>query len=184
MKFKAGLLAGCLLIAGCAKPLEVSSITEVKPVDPRAGVDVYAARRVAGHSVPEFAGEQLLPVRTYISKEGQGLTEVAGAQCSLKGPEFSAEAVTPAIVRVPLYREQSSALSITCSKEGYAPKTAMRQVFDVTRTQRLASGSGGGLLGFAVVAAWDAMADNSKNDWRYGEVAITFDDPGKVASSQ
>jgi hypothetical protein len=51
--------------------------------------------------------------------------------------------------------------------------------FDATRATRLASGSGGGLIGAVVVAAVDAAADNSKNDWRYpvARVVMEADSP-------
>ncbi len=59
------------------------------------------------------------------------------------------------------------------------PGRATVAPYDATRTTRLASGSGGGLTGAVVVAAVDAAADNSKNDWRYpvAKVVMEVDPP-------
>jgi hypothetical protein len=53
--------------------------------------------------------------------------------------------------------------------------------FDATRQTRLASGSGGGLIGAVVVSAIDAAADNSKNDWRYPVAKVLMEvDPAAM----
>jgi hypothetical protein len=116
--------------------------------------------------VPEFAGDQLVEVRTF-QKSDQGEVEMAGATCSLSASGFSASMTSPAKVRVPLYRGQSSTLAVTCQKPGFQKGMVTVAPFDQTRQSRLASGGSGGLLGVVVVAAIDAAADNSKNDWRY-----------------
>ena len=51
-----------------------------------------------------------------------------------------------------------------------------------TRQQCMASGSGGGLLGVAVVAALDAAADNTKNEWRYPPAQIQLEPDGPAKS--
>lgn len=152
--------------------MEVGSITEIKPSEPGVGVDVYAARRARGEPVPQFAGDQLLEVRTYAAKDGLVAEEFAGAVCTIKSSNFSAEAVTPAKVRVPLYRDQSSTLAVSCNKDGFNPKMVDASAFDVTRSQRMASGSNGGLLGVVFVTAVDAMSDNSNNEWKYPLVRV------------
>ena len=99
------LIGLAMLAAGCAKPLEVSNITEIKPHTGSKGLDVYEPKRQAGQSaVPEFAGDQLVEVRTYTYKEDSGEVEIAGATCSLSAADYSATMQTPAKVRVPLYR--------------------------------------------------------------------------------
>ena len=165
------LLAVCL--AGCAKPLEVGSITEIQNSTGSKSIDVLEPKRIAGQvDVPEFSGDQLMEVRTYADSENSGRVEVAGAICDLSAADFKASMETPAKVRVPLYRNQSSTLAVSCHKPDYRKTLITVTAVDVTRQQRLASGSGGGLIGVAVVAAFDAAADNTKNEWRYPLVAI------------
>jgi hypothetical protein len=124
--------------------------------------------------VPEFAGDQLVEVRTF-QKSDQGEVEMAGATCSLAATGFSATMTSPAKVRVPLYRNQSSTLAVTCQKPGFQKGMVTVAPFDETRRSRLASGSSGGLLGVVVVAAVDAAADNSKNDWRYPVARVVME---------
>ena len=106
---------------------------------------------------------------------------VARVTCSLSATGFSASMRTPAKVRVPLYREQSSTLAVTCEMPGYQKRMVTVSPYDATRASRLASSGSGGLIGVAVVAAIDAAADNSKNDWRYpiARVLLEPNHPGK-----
>jgi hypothetical protein len=124
--------------------------------------------------VPEFAGDQLVEVRTF-QKSDQGEVEMAGATCSLAAAGFSATMTSPAKVRVPLYRNQSSTLAVTCQKPGFQKGMVTVAPFDETRRSRLASSSSGGLLGVVIVAAVDAAADNSKNDWRYPVARVVME---------
>jgi hypothetical protein len=124
--------------------------------------------------VPEFSGDQLVEVRTY-QKSDQGEVEMAGATCSLAATGFSATMTSPAKVRVPLYRNKSSTLAVPCQKPRFQKGMVKVAPFDETRRSRLASGSSGGLLGVVVVAAVDAAADNSKNDWRYPVARVVME---------
>ena len=161
------LLLVLVVLGGCAAPgLEVASVTQIRSSTGSGGIDVYEPKRRAGSSVPEFAGDQLVEVRTYKNAD-EGEVEIAGATCSLSATGFSASMRTPAKVRVPLYREQSSTLAVTCEMPGYQKRMVTVSPYDATRASRLASSGSGGLIGVAVVAAIDAAADNSKNDWRY-----------------
>ncbi len=73
-----GLIA--LLLAACAKPLEVASITEIQPKNGAKGIDIYEPRRRSGDTLAlEFAGDQLLEVRTYAQRDGQGEVEICDA---------------------------------------------------------------------------------------------------------
>ena len=165
-----------IFLAGCVKPLEVGSITEINNSTGSKSIDVLEPKRLAGQpNVPEFSGDQLMEVRTYAESENNGRVEVAGATCELSAADFKASMETPAKVRVPLYRNQSSSLAVSCHKPGYRKTLISVTAFDITRQQRLASGSGGGLIGVAVVAAFDAAADNSKNEWRYPLAAVVLE---------
>jgi hypothetical protein len=124
--------------------------------------------------VPEFAGDQLVEVRTYQNSD-RGEVEMAGAACSLTATGFSATMTSPAKVRVPLYRSQSSTLAVTCQMPGFQKRMVTVAPFDATRASRLASGSGGGLIGAVAVAAIDAAADNSNNDWRYPVARVVME---------
>ena len=100
---------------------------------------------------------------------------MAGAACSLAATGFSATMTSPAKVRVPLYRGQSSTLAVTCQMPGFQKRMVTVAPFDATRASRLASGSGGGLIGAVAVAAIDAAADNSNNDWRYPVARVVME---------
>ena len=167
------ILGGCCL-GGCATPLAVTTVTDIRSSTGSRDIDIYAPKRQAGASVPEYAGDQLVEVRTY-QKSDQGEAEMAGATCLLAATGFSATMTSPAKVRVPLYRSQSSTLAVTCQMPGFQKRMVTVARFDVTRASRLASGSGGGLIGAVVVAAVDAAADNSNNDWRYPVARVVME---------
>lgn len=169
------LVIGLACLGGCAQPLAVANVTDIKSHTGNRGIDVYEQQRRAGASVPEFAGDQLVEVRTYKRTEESGEVEMAGASCSLSAAGFSATMQSPAKVRVPLYRGQSSTLAVTCEMPGYQKQLVTVDPFDATRSQRYASSSGGGLIGVVVVAAVDAMADNSKNEWRYPVARVVLE---------
>ncbi len=155
--------------------MDIDSVTEIKPAEADAGFDVYAARRMRGEQVPEFAGDQLLEVRSYEDKSEGGRVEMAGAQCVVKASNFSADVTTPGKVRLPLYRRQSSTLSVSCSKPGYKPRMVETTPYDWTRKGRYGDAARGGVVGVAVTAAFDAMTDNSKNHWLYPPVAVVLE---------
>lgn len=181
------LLAVVAILAGCAKPMEVSSITEIKPTTGSRGVDVHEPKRQTGQAgVPEFAGDQLLEIRTFASKEGSGETEVAGATCSLSAADFAATMQTPAKVRVPLYRGQSSTLAVACEMPGYKKKMITVGPVDVTRDARFTSGASNGVIGLVAVTAIDAFSDNSRNEWRYplAKVVLEAEAPARVAAQR
>jgi hypothetical protein len=168
--------AAALVCTGCATPLEVSSITEIQSTTGARGVDVYQPRREKGQAdIPEFAGDQLVEVRTYAYEDGKGQVEMTGATCDLSAADFKATMTTPAKVRVPLYRAQSSQLAVSCEKPGFQRRMVTVQAVDSVRQQRLASGANGGLLGVAVSAIADAAADNSKNAWTYPVAKVVLE---------
>lgn len=157
-----------VLMAGCAKPLEVASITEIKAPPGSSGVDVYAQRRQAGEKVPDFAGDQIIQVRSYAETEGGGTgDEFEGAKCEVKARDFSASLTTPAKVRVPVYRSQSSPLAVQCQKDGYKPRMIEIGAFNATKAERLQAGSGAGAVGVLFMAAVNAASDEATHDFRY-----------------
>ncbi len=183
MKYGWVRVASLSLLVGCAAPMEVSSITEIRPSEPGTGLDVYAARRTRGEQVPAFAGDQILEVRSYEEKPDQARAEMAGANCVVKASNFTANVTTPTKVRVPLYHGQSSTLSVSCEKQGYKSRMVEAVPFDATRSARYAGAAGGGLIGVAVVAAFDAASDNTKNDWRYQPVQVVLESETKTAAN-
>ena len=175
------LLVLAVSLAACAKPLEVASITAVKSHTGSKGLDVHEAKRQAGQAgVPEFAGDQLVEVRSYSYIDGEGEKEMAGATCTLSAAEFSATLETPAKVRVPLYRGQSSVLAVSCDKQGFRKRSITVEPYDAIRQQRYSSPATGSLLGVVATVAIDAMADNTKNDWRYPLAKVVME-PEKAA---
>jgi len=168
------LIAVLLITTGCAKPLEVASISEIKPPPGAGGIDVYAARRAAGEPVPEFAGEQLLEIRSYREPEDSQVAplEFAGAACQVKASNFTADVVTPAKLRVPLYRNATSPLGVSCQMEGYQPRMVTSGVHNISQQQRYRTGSSVGLIGAAVALAADTLADKSQDEYRYRIIQV------------
>ena len=177
-------IVALLLLAGCAKPLEVANITEISSKTGSTSIDVHEPKRRAGQAgLPEFAGDQLVEVRAFTYQDGNGEVEMPGATCTVSAADFSATTQTPAKVRVPLYRGQSSTLAVACEKAGYAKKMITLAPIDVTRTNRMSSGAGGGLIGVVAVAAIDSMSDNTKNEWRYPLARVVMERAPVVTSS-
>ncbi|WP_246739025.1 hypothetical protein [Bradyrhizobium aeschynomenes] len=174
-------IIGGACLGGCAAPLAVNNVTDIRSTTGSRGIDVYEPKRRTDASVPEFAGDQLVEVRTFHNPGGGGEVEMAGASCSLEASGFTATMTSPAKVRVPLYRGQSSTLAVTCQKPGYQKRMITVAPIDATRQARLASGMNGGILGAVIVAGIDAAADNSKNDWRYpvAKVVLEADAAGR-----
>jgi hypothetical protein len=158
------------LLAGCAAPgLEVARVTDIRPTNKAAGLDVYAERRRAGDKVPDFAGDQLVDVRTYREREENGYSdeEIAGAKCSVKARDYSAEVVTPARIRVPLYRRESSPLSVSCEHPQYQPRSIVLDVYNKTKQDNYSASAGSGLVGFLVMAAINEMSDENTHTFAY-----------------
>jgi hypothetical protein len=164
-----------LLAAGCAKPLEVASITEIKAPPGAQGVDVYAARRQSGEKVPDFAGDQIVEVRTYAETEGGGTgDEFAGARCQVKARDFSADLVSPGKVRVPVYRAQSSQLAVQCQKDGFKPRLVDIGAYNVTKAERMQAGGNAGVVGVLFMAAVNAASDETTHDFRYPHLRVVM----------
>ena len=159
-------------LAACAKPLEVGTISEIRSDHGAPGIDVYAARRRAGEKVPDLAGDQLLDVRSYVAEPGplggdmRG-DEFPGARCVIRGRDFSAEAVTPARVRVPIYRLESSSLSVSCQHPDFGAKSVALDIYNKTKADRYAASSQGGLAGLVVMTAINEMSDETKHEFAY-----------------
>jgi hypothetical protein len=172
--------AATLMAAGCTKPLEVGSITEITSTTGSKGIDVHELKRAKGQpGVPEFAGDQLFEVRTFANEDGQGEKEIDGAACTVSAADFSAKLTTPAKVRVPLYRAQSSTLAVACEKAGYKKRSITVTAIDITRHGRYASGSSGGVIGLVAAVAVDGLSDNTKNDWKYPYARVVLEKPEK-----
>ncbi len=180
-----------LALAGCAaKPLTVGSITSIKPTNGATGTDVYAHQRAAGIQVPEYSGDQLLEIRTYEHKEGEGRVEMADASCTVSAGTFKATMTTPAKVRVPLYKDKSEGLAVQCTKPGFKPNLVSLAAFDKTRADRYnnltQAGASAGLVGLvasaAVAGVIDASSDNTHNIWYYPAAKINLEREGKDSS--
>ena len=175
-------IAWIAVLAGCsAAPLEVGSITDIRPIPAGRNASVYQGRQWAGVTMPEATGVQVLDVRAYTMKNGATLTELAGATCTLDTADFSATLQTPAQVRVPLFGPKSSALVIVCEMPGYKKHSVTVAAIDLASEKRKAGEATGGLIGLISVAAVDAFADDSANVWHYPETRIMLL-PGEVAT--
>jgi hypothetical protein len=170
------LVALLLSLTGCTKPLEISSITDIRSKTGSKSLDVYEPKRQSGQQgLPDFAGDQLVEVRSYAKSSDGGEAEIVGASCTLSAADFNADFQTPARVRVPLYREQSSALAVSCEKSGFKKASVSLTAFDDTRNNRFASGATSGLIGLVVVSAIDVASDNTKNHWRYPVARVSLE---------
>jgi hypothetical protein len=171
------VLSLVLLTAACAKPLEVGSITEIKPRTAGAqGLDVYAKRRAAGEALPAMAGDQVVEVRTYSAgTPDKAREEMAGAACSLSTGDFVADFTTPAKVRVPNYRDKSSVLAVSCDKPGYQRKLEEVAVYNATKANNLAAGSGAGVVGLVVALAVNEMGDTSAHTFIYPPIILDME---------
>jgi hypothetical protein len=160
------------LAAGCARPMDVATITDIRASNGAAGLDVYAERRRKGEKVPDLSGDQVVDVRSYTGSGEPGSEiagdEMAGAKCVVKARDYSAHVTTPARIRVPLYRAQSSPLSVTCERDGYRPASGVAEVYNKTKEDRYAAGSsGGGLIGLALMAAVNELSDEAGHEFKY-----------------
>lgn len=183
--FMAIIAAG--LVAACAAPgLEVSRVTDIRPTNKAAGVDVYAERRHKGEKVPDFTGDQLVDVRTYVTQEDSDFAgpEMAGAKCSVKARDYAAEVVTPARIRVPLYRAQSSPLSVSCEREGHQPKSIVVEVYNKTKSERYAASAGSGLAGLLVMAAINELSDETTHEFAYPPARVIMRPTAKGGAAQ
>jgi hypothetical protein len=167
---------GLLFVAGCAsKPLEVDRITPISAKNGSSTLDLYAKQRNAGEAVPEFAGDQIIDVRTYTATKngGQG-KEFAGAKCEVEARDFTATATSPAKVRVPNFRAESSDLSIRCEHPDYHSKLITSGVFNKTKSDRLNAGSHAGLAGLALMAVVNGVSDDSKDNYSYAPIRVVM----------
>jgi hypothetical protein len=160
------------------KLMEVGSISEIRPNSGGGpGLDVYATRRRAGEKVPELAGDQILDVRTFVSAEGPFGNEIAGeefagARCTVKARDYSAQVTTPARLRVPIYRLESSALSVACERDAFEPRSLVLEVYNKTKADRYAAASGNGVAGLVVMAAINEMSDETKHEFAYPSARV------------
>lgn len=169
-----------ILLCSCApKLMDVSSISEIRPNSGGPGVDVYATRRRAGEKVPELAGDQILDVRSFVSAEGPFGNEIAGeefagARCTVKARDYSAQVTTPARLRVPIYRLESSALSVACERDAFEPRSLVLEVYNKTKADRYAAASGNGVAGLVVMAAINEMSDETKHEFAYPAARVVM----------
>lgn len=173
----------CLsLLAACAKPMEVSTITPIKPNDGSNSIDVYAKQRLTNAELPSFAGDQIVDVRTYrANSNGSKGKEFAGASCSLEARDFTAKAVSPAKIRVPVYRGQSSPLAVSCTHADFKPKLVQQAVYNHTKAQRLEAGANGGLAGVLIMAVVNEASDDRNDNYYYRNIDVVMRplDPSK-----
>jgi hypothetical protein len=175
------------VLAGCAAPgLEVTKVSEVRPTNGARGVDVYAERRRAGDKVPDFAGDQIMEVRTYRAQEDSEMAgdEFAGARCSVKARDFAAAVVTPARVRVPIYRLQSSPLSVSCEYPGHQQRSIVVEVYNKTKQQNYAASAGSGLVGFFLMTAVNELSDENTHTFAYPLARVVMRPMAKRTASR
>ncbi|MCT4654873.1 MAG: hypothetical protein N4A65_03575 [Cohaesibacter sp.] len=167
---------GLMIVAGCAsKPMEVDRITPISATNGSSSLDLYAKQRNAGEAVPEFAGDQIVDVRTYTAtKNGGRGKEFAGAKCKVEARDFTASTISPAKVRVPNFRAKSSDLSVRCEHPDYKSKLVTTGVYNQTKSDRLNAGSHAGLAGLALMAVVNGVSDDSKDIYSYAPILVVM----------
>ncbi|WP_299699317.1 hypothetical protein [uncultured Tateyamaria sp.] len=147
MKLKASVLAACLLVAGCdyaevtQAPVEVSMKT--------------SGRQVLGFTEPTM--------RTFVRKDGNQ-SEVVGARCTFDSAELTGSAVTPAIVRMPIFKGQPTALRVDCKAPGLSGKQTVNPVLNGTAVGAASpAGLVVGLVTASIVAAQDKWSYGANN---------------------
>jgi hypothetical protein len=175
------LIVMAALLAACqTSQLPITNIATVTPsVTGAEGVDVYAGKRRAGEAVPDFRGDQLVEVRSYGYEKSENSSrpkkvEFSGARCNLEGTGFMGNVTTPAKVRVPIYGNASSELAVRCVADGRQPVIQTARAYNKTKSDRLESGSNGGLLGVVFVAAVNAASDETKHVFLYPAINVQF----------
>jgi len=165
--------------AGCARTpaLEVAKISDISTPAGTRGIDVYASRRDKGEEVPNLAGDQVVYIRTYVSKKGTfgnetAGKEFAGANCQVSSRYFSARVTSPGAIRVPVYRQYSSPVSVSCQKDGFHSKTASFKAYNKTKSDRQQAVSNSGslvvaLVGTLAVSAINAASDENTHEFIY-----------------
>ncbi len=150
-------------------------------------------------------GSQIVEVRTFMKKDksdddvvevaastgegeasGSGQTtnqvEVSGAECVLRGDRFAAEVVTPAGVRVPLFGYQTGELTLECSKDGFESGIAVVKIYNKTFAERNANAASGGLIGVLVIGLFNAVSDQSNDEFEYLDTPVVLEKIGEQDS--
>lgn len=154
------LLAACTAMEITQPPVRVSLD---KPTGAQ-GLDTFAAARARGQSVPEYKGETLLTLRSFLDTDGPGTTEFAGARCAVSSTYYSAEVTTPVQLIVPNYGKDSPVVTATCRANG---REATRSAAIVNESQRRRDEARSGLS--------VGLGSGTYNDGLSVGVGITFD---------
>ena len=169
-------------LAGCqTKQLPISNISQITPsFEGAEGVDVYAGKRRNGETVPDYRGDQLVEIRSFINQKGKKSshskkTEFAGARCSVNASGFDGNVTTPAKIRVPIYGYQSSELALRCVADGYQPTVQSFRAINKTKSDRLNSAASTGLLGVLAITAVNAASDETKHVFLYAPLNVVFE---------
>lgn len=166
------------LLGACGpKPLPLADVKQLQAADGSYGQDIFGKRRAAGEPVPTMRGNQLLEVRTYNVEDGSfgnevAGTEIAGAECQVRAEDAATNVRTPGAVHVPLYGYRTPAISVVCTREGYANAITPIRTYNRTQAERAAAGSQGGLIGVLVTAAINAASDETNDVFNYVQPRI------------
>jgi hypothetical protein len=151
----------------------LASCTEYAAVDTPA-VPVNYTTETAKNNVDTT---QNVTMRTVFETTQSGKTEkaeISGVPCKIKGTGYRASIVTPAIVKMPLYRGKTDPFTLTCT---YKNKTKTQKLRALNETKNAKpTSSGGGIAGIliqaAVVGAMKGLRDPQKDRFSYPFVAV------------
>lgn len=167
----------CILLIAC-ETIEISQPPiPVTPTDRAAsiGLDVYGRARARGQSVPRFRGQDIVEVRTFGNRNGDGYGEMGGASCTLDSGLYRAAFLSPANITLPDYGPNSPAIFVQCTLGEKTTSVTVNAV-NMTSQARAQSAAGAGLLGALVIGAVnEAKRDNETDDFGYNPIRINLD---------
>ncbi|MEL6620257.1 MAG: hypothetical protein AAFP16_15375 [Pseudomonadota bacterium] len=144
-KFHAAL-AAVVVLAGC----EAAEVTQ-PPVEVSIKSTV-PSERILGFTEPV--------IRAYVRKDGNQ-SEIIGARCTFDSAEISGDLVTPAIVRMPIFKRQPTTLRMACATPELAGN---RNIGPQLNGTAVGGASPAGLVVGLVTASIVAAQDK----WSYG----------------
>ena len=92
--------------------------------------------------------------------------ELAGAKCTLKSSDLSAELVTPAAVNLPRVKGQPGPITVTCRAAG---KSGSKQIPPRLVRAQGSAPAGGGLAGALIMAAAAGAMSGIADRWSYAQ---------------
>lgn len=150
-------IAVCSVLSACASYATIESA----PVTPQYKA---AASQLKANAI------EPVTVRAFQSADdSSGKQELIGVSCVVSSAFYEANVVTPGIVQLPSFAQQTPAVTLSCT-QGEQTVTRIIEPYNKTVEERTGA-AGGGLLTYAIVAA----ATREENSvFTYGLLSVEF----------